>query len=151
MSFNTSHLILTSPSASSVGLPIVKAATGSSTPVLTKVQAVPEQEDSTEVQGTETNDDTADIEVNPADEQKQLQSQAKITADQSKTAALQKVAGTVQSVTLEDEDNVAVYNVVIKDNTGKIQEVKVDAQTGVVVKIDIPDGEEQDNEESASE
>lgn len=57
----------------------------------------------------------------------------------------------MQSVTLEDEDNVAVYNVVIKDNTGKIQEVKVDAQTGVVVKIDIPDGEEQDNEESASE
>jgi hypothetical protein len=48
-----------------VGLPIAKAATSSSIPA---VQAVPEQADATEVKGTETNDDAADVEVNPADE-----------------------------------------------------------------------------------
>jgi uncharacterized membrane protein YkoI len=144
-----------------VGLPIAKAATGSVAPAVTNVQAATEQKDATEVQGTEVNDatevqateanDAVDKEVNPADEQKQLQSQAKITVEQSKTTALQKVAGTVQSVTLEDEDNVVVYNVQVKDNAGKIQEVKVDAQTGVVIKVDSSDGEKQDNEESDSE
>jgi uncharacterized membrane protein YkoI len=107
-----------------------------------------EANDATEVKGTETNDATeaADKEVTPAVEQAQLQSQAKITAEQSKAAALQKVSGTVQSVTLEDEDNIAVYTVAVKDSAGVIQEVKVNAQTGVVIKVDSQDGEKQDTE-----
>jgi uncharacterized membrane protein YkoI len=150
--------------AHAVGLPIANAATSTSTPVVTNTQTDLEQNDATEVQGTEANNaaevpgteendatevqgtdakDTVDKEVNPADEQKLLQSLAKITAEQSKAAALLKVNGTVQSVALEDEDNKAVYNVVIKDNAGTIQEVKVDAQTGAVVKVDSPDANEQ--------
>jgi uncharacterized membrane protein YkoI len=144
-----------------VGLPIAKAASNTSTPAVTKAQTELEQNDATEVQGTEANDatevqgteenDTADKEVNPADEQKLLQSQAKITAEQSKAAALLKINGTVQSVALEDEDNKAVYKVVVKDSAGKIQEVLVDAQTGVVVKVESPDADEQDNEGADSE
>jgi uncharacterized membrane protein YkoI len=138
------------------GLPIAKAASSTNSPAV-----VQEQNDATEVQGTEENDatevkgteanDPADKEVSPAEEQKLLESQAKITAEQSKAAALLKINGTVQSVALEDEDNKAVYNVVIKDSIGKIQEVKVDAQTGVVVKVDSPDGEEQDGEGTDTE
>ncbi|MDB5055331.1 MAG: hypothetical protein JWM44_3381 [Bacilli bacterium] len=136
--------------AQAAGLPVFKTATVSSTPVVITGQATPEQADPTEVKGTETND-TADKEINPADEQAQLQSQAKVTTEQSKAAALNKVSGTVQSVTLEDEDNTAVYNVAVKDSTGKIQEVKVNAQTGVVIKVDSSDGEKQDNEGSDTE
>jgi uncharacterized membrane protein YkoI len=142
--------------AQAAGLPVTN------TPAVVTGQATTEQADATEVQGTEVNDATevkgteandatevkgteaADKEVAPAVEQAQLQSQAKITAEQSKAAALLKVSGTVQSVTLEDENNVAVYNVAVKDSAGVIQEVKVNAQTGVVLKVDSQDGETQD-------
>jgi uncharacterized membrane protein YkoI len=120
--------------AQAAGIPVSKATTVSSTPT--------EKADATEVKETEAND---------AAEQAQLQTQAKITAEQSKTAALQKVSGTVQSVTLEDEDNTVVYTVAVKDSAGKIQEVKVNAQTGVVIKVDSQDGENQDKEGSDTE
>jgi uncharacterized membrane protein YkoI len=145
-------------------LPAAKAAAATSTPAMVTEKAAPEQADATEVKGTEVNDATeakgtevadateakgteaADKEIDPALEQAQLQSQAKITAEESKAAALKKISGTVQSVALEDENNTAVYNVSVKDSAGKIQEVKVNAQTGVVVKVDNADGEKQDNE-----
>jgi uncharacterized membrane protein YkoI len=119
--------------AQAAGIPVSKATTVSSTPT--------EKADATEVKETEANDA----------EQAQLLTQAKITAEQSKTAALQKVSGTVQSVTLEDEDNIPVYVVTVKDSAGKIQEVKVNAQTGVVIKVDSQDGENQDKEGSDTE
>jgi uncharacterized membrane protein YkoI len=159
-----------------VGLPVAKAATVTSTPAAVAEKTAPDQADPTEVKGTEVNDDAteakdtevndateakgtevndaaeaADKEVDPAIEQAQLQSQAKITAEQSKTEALKKISGTVQSVTLEDEDNIAVYNVTVKDSAGKLQEVKVNAQTGAVVKVDNADDEKQGNEESDTE
>jgi uncharacterized membrane protein YkoI len=144
------------------GISVAKAATA--TPAAVTQQALPDQVDAAEAPGTEVNDATeaagtevndaaeakgteaADKEVDPAVEQAQLQAQAKITAEESKATALKKISGTVQSVTLEDEDNTAVYNVAVKDSAGKIQEVKVNAQTGVVVKVDAADGENQDNE-----
>jgi uncharacterized membrane protein YkoI len=143
-----------------IGLPIAKAANGSSTPEVTKATTTVEQNDATEVQGTEQNDatevqgteenDATEVQGTDANDpnekelsQAELQAQAKITAEQSKTAALQKINGTVQSVELEDEDNKAVYKVVIKDSAGKLQEVIVDAQTGVVVKVDSPDANDQ--------
>jgi uncharacterized membrane protein YkoI len=123
-------------------VPVAKAATVTSTPAAVAVNAAPEQADPTEAKDTE---------ADSAAEQAQLQSQAKITAEQSKEAALKKISGTVQSVTLEDEDNTAVYNVAVKDSAGKIQEVKVNAQTGVVIKVDNSDDETQDNEGSDTE
>jgi uncharacterized membrane protein YkoI len=149
-----------------IGLPIAKAA--ATTPAVTNAQTTLEQNDATEVQGTEENDATEvkGTEENDATEVKgteandpnekeltpaELQAQAKITAEQSKTAALEKVKGTVQSVALEDEDNKAVYKVVVKDTAGKLQEVLVDAQTGVVVKVESPDGEDQANEGADTE
>jgi uncharacterized membrane protein YkoI len=160
------------------GISVAKAATA--TPAAVTQQALPDQVDAAEAPGTEVNDATeaagtevndateaagtevndaaeakgteaADKEVDPAVEQAQLQAQAKITAEESKATALKKISGTVQSVTLEDEDNTAVYNVAVKDSAGKIQEVKVNAQTGVVVKVDAADGENQDNEGPDSE
>jgi uncharacterized membrane protein YkoI len=103
-----------------------------------------EVKDATEAPGTEVKDateakDPNEKELTPAE----LQAQAKITAEQGKTAALQKVSGTVQSVALEDENGKAVYNVVVKDSASKLQEVIVDAQTGVVVKVDSPDAKDQ--------
>jgi uncharacterized membrane protein YkoI len=138
-----------------VGLPVAKAA--ASTPAVTNAQTSLEQNDATEVQGTEANDATEvkGTEANDPNEKEltpaELQAQAKITAEQSKTAALAKVKGTVQSVALEDEDNKAVYKVVVKDTAGKIQEVIVDAQTGVVVKVESPDVEDQAKEGADTE
>jgi uncharacterized membrane protein YkoI len=150
--------------AQAAGLPVAKADTATSTVAViekadptevngtevadaTEVNGT-EVPDTTEVKGTEVDDATeaADKEVDPAVEQAQLQAQAKITAEQSKAAALKQVSGTVQSVILEDEDNTAVYTVTVKDSAGKLQDVKVNAQTGAIVKVESSDGETQDNE-----
>ncbi|HEV7663872.1 MAG TPA: PepSY domain-containing protein [Chloroflexota bacterium] len=62
-----------------------------------------------------------------------LASQAKITLDQAKSAALGKFPGaTVSKTELDDENGTVVYSVKLTDTAGKQQEVKVDATSGQV-------------------
>ncbi|NOU92390.1 hypothetical protein GC093_03945 [Paenibacillus sp. LMG 31456] len=63
-----------------------------------------------------------------------------MTKVQAGEIALQKVNGTIIKAQLEDEDGTAVYSVIIKDSKNETMEVKVDASTGTVVKV------EQDNQ-----
>ena len=70
---------------------------------------------------------------------------AKITPDQAKKAALAEHPGTAGKVELEDEDGTAVYGVEITAADGKKYDVKVDANTGKVLKSDANDNNE-DNE-----
>ena len=71
---------------------------------------------------------------------------AKITSQQGIGIAMKEVAGTLVKSELEDEDGVVVYNVVIKDNKGKTSEVKVDAKTGSIVKVELDNDTETNDD-----
>src|SRR4051794_17489675 len=90
-------------------------------------------------------------EENDAQEQAKLVKQAKITEKAATKTALEKVPGTVHEVELEDEDGTIVYGIEIVAKDGSQQDVKVDAQTGKIVKVEADDeenGEENDDEEN---
>ncbi|AST07049.1 hypothetical protein AF2641_09290 [Anoxybacillus flavithermus] len=94
---------------------------------------------------------TANKEVREEQEQGQLQAKAKITEKQAIDIALQHVKGQENGTELENEDGVVVYAVEVKDEQGKLSDVKVDAQTGAVVKIDRNDQDKAEGEESDKE
>lgn len=50
--------------------------------------------------------------------------------------AEQRVPGDVIEVELEDERRALVYEIKILTSTGRVREVKIDARTGVVLKIE---------------
>lgn len=79
------------------------------------------------------------------DEAAALASQAKVSSDQARAAALAQFPGaTIQQVELDNEDGSLVYSVQLADSAGKTQEVKVDAGTGQVLQVqaDGPEGPE---------
>lgn len=87
-----------------------------------------------------------DREVADSVKQANLAKMAKITQQQSIDIATKKVVGTIVKSELEDEDGVVVYNVKIKDNNGQENEVKVDAKTGSIVKVENDDQNDNDTE-----
>ena len=91
-------------------------------------------------------------EVNDNQDQVTLAKQAKITEAESKTIALKQVPGTVTDVELEDEDGTVVYGVEVQAKDGSKQDVKVNAQTGKIVKVDNGDengkGQEQNDNDA---
>lgn len=87
-----------------------------------------------------------DGEVADSVEQANFAKVAKITSQQGIGIAMKEVAGTLVKSELEDEDGVVVYNVVIKDNKGKTSEVKVDAKTGSIVKVELDDDTETNDD-----
>ncbi len=93
------------------------------------------QSKSIEVSGHETNDDNL----------AELQAKAKLTSDEAKAIALKKVAGTVEKSEIEDEDGVVVYGFEIQAKNGEVKDVKVNAQSGKVIKV------ESDNQENGQE
>ncbi len=107
------------------------------------------QENSQEASDKEVNDDQ---EVNDNQDQVTLAKQAKITEAESKTIALKQVPGTVTDVELEDEDGTVVYGVEVQAKDGNKQDVKVNAQTGKIVKVDNGDengkGKEQNDNDA---
>lgn len=105
--------------------------------------AVPQDKPTTEA--AEKNDDQS---------QAELAKQVKITEEEATKAALEKVPGTVKEVELEDEDGTIVYGIEVVSTDGSQQDVKVDAQTGKVVKVeadDEEDGEENDEAENGTQ
>jgi uncharacterized membrane protein YkoI len=87
-----------------------------------------------------------DREVSDGAEQANLAKEAKITEQQGKDIATKKVAGTVVKSELEDEDGVVVYNVTIKDSKNQDNEVKVDAKTGSIIKVEHDDDTETNDD-----
>lgn len=72
-------------------------------------------------------------------------SKVKLTADQAKQAALAKYPNaTVQQPQLEDENGTLVWGMELTDSSGKAYDVKVDGNSGQVLKADAggPDGVE---------
>ena len=65
-----------------------------------------------------------------ADEE--LVRQATITKEQARATALQKIPGTIQEEEIEKENGTIVWSFDIKDSSGKVFDVKIDAKTGAV-------------------
>ena len=99
--------------------------------------------DHEEKNGKERDDEENDVQI-PAE----LAKQAKITEAAATKIALEKVPGTVKAVELEDENGTIVYGFDIVAKDGSQQEVKIDAQTGKVAKVEA-DHEEKNGEEKA--
>ena len=59
--------------------------------------------------------------------------------------ALEKVPGTVNEIELEVENGTVVYEIEVLSTDGTEQEVKVDAQTGEVLKVEADDDEMKNN------
>ncbi len=94
-----------------------------------------EKAESNEANEADEADETAETGAeNQAEnvESTRLQSLAKITPEQAKSAALAQVSGTVKKVELENEDGNVVYGVEIQTADGD-REVKVDASNGQVL------------------
>ncbi|WP_379148750.1 PepSY domain-containing protein [Paenibacillus sp. sgz500992] len=86
-----------------------------------------------------------DGEVADAKEEADLLKQAKISKQQSITLAQGQVKGTVKQVELEDEDGAVVYSVEIISDSKLETEVKVDAITGKIIKVEKADASYTDN------
>ena len=101
----------------------------------------------------EENGKENDEEENDTQNQAELAKQAKITEEQATKTALEKVPGTVNEVELEDENGTIVYEIEVVSTDGTQQDVKVDAQTGKIVKVeadDVENGEENDEAENGT-
>lgn len=72
--------------------------------------------------------------------------QVKLTEKGATKIALEKVPGTIKEVELEDEDGTIVYEFEILSTDGTQNEVKVDAQTGKIVRVEADDEDHSEKE-----
>ena len=110
-------------------------------------EGVDEDADQEENEGADEDADEEDNEG--ADEDENLT--AKITPDQAKSAALSVHPGTVTEVELENEDGKTVYSVCIDGDDGKKYDVKVDANSGQVLKSELDDEDDEGDEDSEAD
>ncbi len=106
-----------------------------------------EQGEKAEANEVDETNETAETDAeNQAEfaESARLQSMARITPEQAKSAALAKFGGTVKKVELENEDGNVVYGVEIQIADGGERDVKVDAGNGQVLHTET--GAENDGE-----
>ena len=89
-------------------------------------------------------DDENENEEEDSQNQAKLAKQAKITEDEAINMALEKVPGTVNEIELEVENGTVVYEIEVLSTDGTEQEVKVDAQTGEVLKVEADDDENEE-------
>ncbi|MBA2341174.1 MAG: PepSY domain-containing protein [Pyrinomonadaceae bacterium] len=78
--------------------------------------------------------------------QARLARQAKITMEQARTTALERVRGKIEESELEREHGKLVYSFDIRNERGTISEVQVDAINGQVVSV-----EEENAQQEAAE
>lgn len=93
-------------------------------------------------------DDDADED---AEAQEKLAKEAKISADEARRIALERIGGEVVESELERENGRVVYEFEIKTAEGRYYEVVVDAGTGEIVGVeDESEDEEDDDDPTAS-
>ncbi|QRG65575.1 PepSY domain-containing protein [Brevibacillus choshinensis] len=86
-----------------------------------------------------------DQEVDDNTERLQVVQAAKLTLQQAIDAAMKKQPGTLDSIELEDEDGTIVYTVAVFTDNKQEYEVKVDANSGAILKV------EQDKQDDKGE
>ncbi|OKP87741.1 hypothetical protein A3844_10050 [Paenibacillus helianthi] len=77
-----------------------------------------------------------------------MEKQAEISKEKSNALALEQVKGTVNQTELEDENGAIVYSVEITNNKKEVTEVKVDAVTGKIVKVEKADASDSDSNQA---
>ena len=81
----------------------------------------------------------------------ELQAKAKLTLDEAQVIALNKVAGTVNESELEDEDGLVVYGFEIQTASGDVNDVKVNAINGDIVKVENDANDDENGTEEIEE
>lgn len=94
-------------------------------------------------QERENDDKDKDEKLSSKDKKK-----AKITLEEARAIALKRVAGTVVEEELEKEKGRLQYAFDIRDNSGKIWDVEIDAITGEVLRA-AEDDEDDDTDQSS--
>ncbi len=85
--------------------------------------------------------------------QAKLAKKAKISPEQARKIATDKVPGTIVEEELEREDGKLVYSIEIRDANQKVFDVEVDAKTGAIVNVEeeIEDDEDDDEDDDDTE
>jgi uncharacterized membrane protein YkoI len=94
-------------------------------------------------QEREDDDKDDDEKLSPRDKKK-----AKITLEEARAIALKRIAGTVVEEELEKEKGRLQYAFDIRDSSGKIWDVEIDAITGEVLRA-AEDDEDDDTDQSS--
>ncbi len=100
----------------------------------------PSKEQKTPIQ--DKDDDGEDEEISP-EERKRV----KISAEQARRTALDRVAGAIVEEELEKENGRIVYSIEIRDKNQKVFDVEVDAETGAIVNVEEEDEDDDDDDE----
>ncbi len=82
--------------------------------------------------------------------QAKLAKEAKISIEQARKTALERVAGTITEEEIEIENGVLVYSIEIRDANGKTHDVEVDAKTGEIVRVEEEDEDDDDDDDAAA-
>ena len=85
--------------------------------------------------------------------QAKLAKKAKISPEQARKIATDKVAGTIVEEELERENGKLVYSIEIRDANQKVFDVEVDARTGAIVNVEeeFEDEEDEDDTEESKD
>lgn len=83
--------------------------------------------------------------------QAKLAKKAKITPEQARKIATDRVAGTIVEEELEREDGKLVYSIEIRDANQKIYDVEVDAKTGVIVNVEEEFEDDEDDDDDTEQ
>lgn len=94
----------------------------------------------------EKDDDDREDDDSP-EAQRELAKQAKISLEEARRTALERVAGNILESELEKEKGRLVYEFEIRDKNGKVQEVLVAADTGEIISVE-EESENDDDEET---
>ncbi|MGI8641157.1 MAG: PepSY domain-containing protein [Pyrinomonadaceae bacterium] len=86
-----------------------------------------------------------------------LSPQTRVTKEQARKIALEKVNGEIVEEEFEKENGKMVYGFEIKEASGKVMEVKIDAETGKIISVGQDDedsdknGDDDDDDEDGEE
>jgi uncharacterized membrane protein YkoI len=93
-----------------------------------------------------TDDDDEESEASQKANQAKYAKEAKITMDEAKAIALREKAGTITDQELEKEHGKLLYSFDVRDASGKVFDVEIDAKTGKVLKVVEDKEDEQDDD-----
>jgi len=78
----------------------------------------------------------------------QKRNRVKITIEQARKIALEKVKGTIIEEELEKENGRLVYSIEIREENKKVHDVEIDTATGEIVKVELEDEDDEEDEPS---
>jgi uncharacterized membrane protein YkoI len=95
--------------------------------------------------------DDDDEEDDSPEMQAKLAKQAKISIEEARKIALEKVNGTITEEEIEKEHGVIVYSIEIRDANQKTFDVEVDVKTGKIVRVEEENDDDDEDDISAKQ